>query len=145
MGKALMLAPIAAENIPAFLPSLIAILTKAPNTWEDYSTPEGIARSVLRGGYRLWVGFEGREPKLFVLTSVVKYDEIDVAYVEWAGGEMVKEFLPFLTFIEEWAMQNGCSRLEIKGRVGWAKLLASQGYHQSHVVLSKNLIKTRGN
>lgn len=139
-----MFTPIADENITAFLPTMVDILSKSPDTWEDYYTLNDIVQGVLNLEYRLWIGFEGREPKLAALTSVVRYGARSVAYVDWVGGERVKEFLPHLTFIEDWALEQDCSRVEIKGRPAWLKLLGPLGYEQSHVVLGKNIVKQKG-
>lgn len=144
MGETINLVPIPSQYVPAHIPIMVDILDRSPDTWEDYYTRDEIIQGVLEERYRLWVGYKDKSPKLIVLSSVIDYGQRKIGYIEWIGGEDIYSFLPFLSFIEDWAFANDCSRLEIRGRPAWLRLLGPLGYEQTHVVIGKSLVKDRG-
>jgi hypothetical protein len=61
----------------------------------------------------------------------------------WAaiGNEVFQDILKVYAEIEKWALDNGCTAMEISGRRGWMRVLP--GYKEAAVVMHKDLIGVR--
>ena len=138
------LIPILAEAVPAFASEIIKILEEKEESWNKYESVEGIMTMIYNKQMQLWLGFDKIAIELVVLCSIERYSVSSVARIMWAGGENVDKFIPYLPLIEEWALYNGCNKMEVAGRTSWKKLLEPSGYKQSHIVLSKDIVKERG-
>ena len=52
------------------------------------------------------------------------------------GGSAMKEWLPYLKLVEDWAKSKGCEQMQIYGRIGWSRVL---GYDVEHTKMVKDL------
>lgn len=71
-----------------------------------------------------------------VLVEVEQYPQLRACNY-WAAGGDLGELLPMEHDIEQWARDQGCSRMEIIGRGGWVKQLA--GYRRGGLWMIKDL------
>ena len=74
-----------------------------------------IAAGLLSGRYQLWAGQNSA-----VVTEIIVYPRMRDLHYFLAGGDLdeLKEIRPR---IEDWGRKNGCSRVSLAGRPGWAK------------------------
>jgi hypothetical protein len=63
------------------------------------------------------------------VTKVHTYTSRRVLYVAYCGGERMDEWLdPLLSTLENYGRDAGCAVLEMVGRRGWERTLASSGW-----------------
>jgi len=93
-----------------------------------------IAAGLLSGRYQLWAGQNSA-----VVTEIIVYPRMRDLHYFLAGGDLneLKEIRPS---IEDWGRKNGCSRVSLAGRLGWAKtFLKDEGYEPAWFILKKDL------
>ena len=71
-----------------------------------------------------------------VLCEIEDYPQMRVCRY-WAAGGSLEGLLPMQEAIEAWARAQGCQRMEILGRAGWARQL---GYDRRGAWMTKELI-----
>ena len=93
-----------------------------------------IASGILSGRYQLWAG-----KKSAVVTEIIVYPRLKDFHFFLAGGDLdeLKEMVPHM---ESWGVKQGCSRVSLAGRPGWAKsFLKDEGYKPAWFILKKDL------
>jgi hypothetical protein len=100
--------------------------------------PETCRDDLLQGHKQLWVAWapEGRL-LCAVLTRLAKMRDGLHGQVVAAGGVEVDRWIFGMTTIEQWAKDEGCVKVTVQGRPGWAKLL--QDYRRTQVVMERQL------
>lgn len=93
------------------------------------------------GRYRLWAIYR-RDNPLPLLAAAATYTHKTnkglVAVIDTIGGHDMGEWMgPMLAEFERLAKANGVSRIEVEGRMGWARVLP--GYEQMRVIMGKTL------
>jgi hypothetical protein len=96
-----------------------------------------IERDVLHGNGLLWLACEGSTIKAAMTTALITTDRDKVCILTACGGKDMADWLPLHAKIEAYAKAEGCSRLRIYGRKGWARAL--ENYHVEHVILERPL------
>jgi hypothetical protein len=95
-----------------------------------------IELDVLHGNGLLWLAYDGTI-KAAMTTALIKTDSDKVCILTACGGNDMRDWLPLHAGIEAYAKAEGCSRVRIYGRKGWARVL--DGYHVEHVVLERRI------
>lgn len=133
-----------AERMADVLPSVRACLHKFITEFPDEFTEDFLLGEVIAGRRLLWVVYDDKEPTralLAILTERKVNNATGNRLVEITaiGGERIREALPLLSVIEEWAAENGADETFVMGRFGWIPLLAERGYQKKAVILKKRL------
>ena len=74
-----------------------------------------------------------------IVTETYETDEGEICRVAYAGGSL-EAGLKGLPTIEDWARRNGCTKMIVEGRKGWARALRPYGYAEARRVVEKDLI-----
>lgn len=72
------------------------------------------------------------------VTEVLVYPRMKVCRGWLAAGDF-NEILEIEKNVIAWAKSQGCARLEITGRKGWARRLLGHGYRETNVTMVKEL------
>lgn len=73
---------------------------------------------------QLWAFIEGEEFVAALITEIVHHPQMSVVRVRFAGGRRAREWMPLIRdVVVPWAKSYGCTRLEVIGRPGWARLV----------------------
>jgi hypothetical protein len=114
-----------------------ALIEAADGSRGRYSV-EGILGQVFKADWQLWAVITGEHLQALLATELsVELSGNRSASISFAVGENPREWVHLIDELENWARSQGCSRLEIWARKGWAKML--QDYKLSHVLLEKHL------
>lgn len=114
-----------------------ALIEAADGSRGRYSV-EGILTQVFREDWQLWAVITGDHLQALLATTLsVELSGHRTAGIVFAVGEAPREWVHLIDELEDWARTQGCTRLEIWARKGWAKML--QDYKLSHVLLEKHL------
>ena len=102
---------------------------------------EAVFEALCAGNLNLWIAFEDGLPVTGVcVTRVAQYPGRRMLAVDFCGGNALKTWRDdMLQVLEKFALNQFCDGLELTGRRGWEKELATQGWHTSMVVVEKNL------
>jgi len=124
------------EDTPAYLeqPRILGWLDAAYAA-TGLDMPDDLEERLRQGHMQLWVAYSPGEGQILcaVLTQLAKMRGNLHAQVVAAGGSDVQRWVSCIPTIEEWAKREGCSKVTVQGRPGWAKLL--RRYRRSQVVL----------
>lgn len=94
-----------------------------------------IAAGILSNRYQLWAG-----EKSAVVTEIIVYPRLKDLHYFLAGGDL-DELRSMRPHIEEWGSKQGCTRVTLAGRPGWAKtFLKDEGYEPAWFILKKDLL-----
>jgi hypothetical protein len=95
---------------------------------------EDVLALVATGECQFWPG-----EKSAIITEIVRHPKKTVLHFWLAGGDL-QELEAMSARIEEWAREQGCQRITLAGRKGWARtFLQGRGYEPQWAVLAKEL------
>ena len=103
----------------------------------NLSHTRDIDTDVLRGDGLLWLAWDGQKIIAAMTTSLVNTDSDKICILTACGGSAMADWLPLRTKIEAYAKAEGCSRVRIHGRKGWARVL--KDYQVEHIILERQL------
>ena len=91
-----------------------------------------VAAAILDGKAQLWCGRAS-----VIVTELIAYPRLKACRIWLAGGDMAELTKEMLPDVEAWASAEGCTRMEVVGRKGWARVLSD--YREPSVVLEKEI------
>jgi hypothetical protein len=128
-------------DLERFWPGVDGMMQKIPHTLGHW-TREEIRAGVYAGHFQLWGCGPRPDATFMLLTNIAYYPSKNILMIGWGAGSFKKEMLPVLdATLNNFADMMNCSEIEIHGRQGWVKALASIGFKQSKVVLSRQVYK----
>lgn len=84
---------------------------------------EDIKKRLLEKEVQLWV-YAPKDLQALALTEIVQFPKAKICRVGAAGSKR-DDWHGYMAVIEAWAKQNGCTKMQITARKGWAKVLKS--------------------
>lgn len=131
------LQPVPPQHLSALWPHVYPFLEKGREYLEDYLELEQLYPLVYEGTFDLWIGTHFSQLEIVGLSQFLIYPKIKTLRILWVAGEGIRNFIPFLDFVELLASRSGCSKVEILGRQGWARLLPD--YRPTAILLEKDI------
>ena len=105
---------------------------------EGEMEPDDYLEPLTHGEMQLWVVVDGGSLHTVMVTQIIPYPQKKVLRVIAIAGSEFKELHSrFNDMIESFAIQYGCSSMELWGRKGWKKLLPD--WDDSYIVFTKEL------
>lgn len=96
-----------------------------------------LERGVLYGHALLWLALQDGSAIAAAVTALVVTDADKVCLICACGGIRMHEWLPLIARIEQFARAEGCARVRLMGRKGWARMLPR--YTQHRIILDRRL------
>jgi len=129
------------EHIPMEWPRVEPLLKKATETRDGQYHPFDIFDKLVDGDLQLWGIFSDEKELIAVLTTrVCQYRNSRALSIDWVGGSQMKAWLPqVLETLKSFAIHNGCSSLEGRGRSGWVRALKKFGWEQDYIAIKMEL------
>lgn len=118
----------------------VAPLLRSAFTRTGFALFSDLERDALNGNALVWLAWNGASIEAAAATALHPTDAGLVCTVLACGGADdadMKNWLPLLSKIEQFAKDEGCVRSRVVGRKGWTRAL--DGYREKHVVLEKEL------
>jgi len=105
----------------------------------DISPFACVEHAVLTGGALLWLAWDAdaRAIAAACVTELQIVGARKLCLIVACGGHGMRQWLPLLAPIENYARAEGCAAMRIMGRAGWARVL--KGYRVKRVILEKRL------
>ena len=128
----------------AVLPSVRACIQRYVDEFPDELSENCLLGDTVVGSKQLWVVYDDAAPDtaiLSVFTENKQYEATGARFVEIVGigGERIREALPLIAEIEQWAEERGAESTLVVGRFGWIPMLRERGYQKKAVILKKAL------
>jgi len=123
---------------PIVEPMFKRVLDRTPGRF----LPVDILVEILKEQRSLWVYYDD-ETKNIEATFTTKIYDVPLGKIccfEWGAGKNVEEWVhESLDLIEQYARENGCTRLEGHGRRGWKDWLFEHGWKELSTSFEKEL------
>ena len=98
---------------------------------------------------QLWVVWDKDKPTTLekyygvVVTEIVKRKLIQSCNIFIVTGRHRQQWQHLINVLEDFAIENNCTNMELIARKGWQRIMEQFDYKQTHVVLEKPIIKTK--
>ena len=98
---------------------------------------------------QLWVVWDKDKPTTLekyygvVVTEIVKRKLIQSCNIFIVTGRHRQQWQHLISVLEDFALENNCTNMELIARAGWKRIMEQFDYKQTHVVLEKPIIKTK--
>jgi hypothetical protein len=115
----------------------VAPLLKAACVRTGLSAFADIETDILSGLSLLWIAWNGQGIDAAAATILINSEIGKVCVITVCGGSAMKRWLLLLAGIENYANEEGCTRVRIFGRKGWLRLL--EGFEGKHIIMDKEL------
>jgi len=96
---------------------------------------------------QLWVVWDKDKPTTVekyygvVVTEIVKRKLIQSCNIFIVTGKHRQKWQHLISVLEDFAIENNCTNMELIARKGWQRIMEQFDYKQTHVVLEKPIIK----
>lgn len=91
--------------------------------------PADVAEAVREGRMQSWVNGDS-----CVITEVLEYPRANALNVFLAVGNL-DEVLDLIPMMAEFGRAQGCTKMRMQGRKGWARVLPDLGWHEQKQVI----------
>lgn len=120
--------------------ALLPYIERALQYSDDESEPEDLYVSIALGDMQLWAVHEGTDTKAVGVTMLVDFPNYRICRIVLFAGNGLKDMLPLLPKFEQWAISQGCAKIDWQGRKGFERIMQRYGYEPTYVVMRKHLI-----
>jgi len=93
--------------------------------------------ALARGRALLWLAWDGKKILAAAVTEVARLHGETLCTILACGGKGFDRFGALIAGLERYARAEGCARMRIAGRRGWARVL--RDYRVKSVVIEKDL------
>ena len=96
---------------------------------------------------QLWVVWDKDKPTTLekyygvVVTEIVKRKLIQSCNIFIVTGKHRQKWQHLISVLEDFAIENNCTNMELIARKGWKRIMEQFDYKQTHVVLEKTITK----
>jgi hypothetical protein len=101
------------------------------------ATLEDYYEHLSTGDMQLWLAVDKSNILACMVTQIAPYPSKRVLRIIAIGGIEMERWIQFLPDVEHWALNMGCTSLEVWGRKGWLKIL--RDWECSYHILTKDL------
>lgn len=122
------------DQIPHVWEQVKDHIQRALDRGSNYTLQEvrvGLCRSKLQ----LWC-WRSDKIEAALVTAIQEEDGVKFCLLLAVGGSKLDEWKPYLSLVEDWAREKGCTELRIYGRHSWSRVL---GFDVIHTKMKRNL------
>jgi len=127
---------VAPDDVPHIWDKVLPYI-ELSQTDEKELSPDDFLDSLVGGEMQLWVIVEDKEIIACIISRFANYPQKKVFRIVFVGGEGMKKWLEFLPLIEDFALMNGCTFIEVWGRKAWLRIL--KDWKCTYHIITKDL------
>ena len=131
--KAVLVSP---DDVPYIWDKILPYI-ELSQTDEKELSPDDFLDSLVGGEMQLWVVVEEKEVIACMISRFANYPQKKVFRIVFVGGEGMEKWLEFLPIIEDFALMNGCTFIEVWGRKAWLRIL--KDWKCTYHIITKDL------
>lgn len=104
-------------------------------------SPDDVRRHIERGTMHLWLAWADGEPKPrgVWITELLESARGRFCNIVALAGDRFGTWRGLEAYLAKWARENGCVRLTMVGRRGWARRLKAGGWREAAVTLERTI------
>ena len=127
---------VAPDDVPYIWDKILPYI-ELSQTDEKELSPDDFLDSLVGGEMQLWVVVEGKEVIACMISRFANYPQKKVFRIVFVGGEGMEKWLEFLPLVEDFALMNGCTFIEVWGRKAWLRIL--KDWKCTYHIITKDL------
>ncbi len=115
----------------------------------DHTDSQFVYDCVKEKKMQLWVVWDKDKPTTLekyygvVVTEIVKRKLIQSCNIFIVTGRHRQQWQHLISVLEDFAIENNCTNMELIARKGWQRIMEQFDYKQTHVVLEKPIINKK--
>ena len=115
----------------------------------DHTDSQFVYDCVKEKKMQLWVVWDKDKPTTLekyygvVVTEIVKRKLIQSCNIFIVTGRHRQQWQHLINVLEDFAIENNCTNMELIARKGWQRIMEQFDYKQTHVVLEKQIINKK--
>jgi len=128
------------EHVLNVWPDVAHMFERATQTTHGRFDKLNVLDELLDNHISLWVIYEEDQPVASLTTRVIPYKAYKSLSIDWLGGNKMSQWLDqVMDTLKNYAKDQGCSRLEGRGRSGWTRALKKYGWKPDYVAIELEL------
>lgn len=115
----------------------------------DHTDSQFVYDCIKEKKMQLWVVWDKDKPTTLekyygvVVTEIVKRKLIQSCNIFIVTGRHRQQWQHLISVLEDFAIENNCTNMELIARKGWQRIMEQFDYKQTHVVLEKQIINKK--
>ena len=111
----------------------------------NHTDAEFVYDTLKENKMQLWVVWDNSKSKTVdkyygvVVTEIVKRKLIQSCNIFIVTGRQRQKWQHLISVLEDFALENNCTNMELIARKGWQRIMEQFDYKQTHVVLEKQI------
>ena len=111
----------------------------------NHTDSDFVYQTIKEGKFQLWVVWDKSKKTVkeqyngVVVTEIVKRKLKQSCHIFIVTGKNRQQWQHLIKVLEDFALKNECSNMELIARQGWEKIMKQFNYKKTHVVLEKTL------
>ena len=126
------------ENIPTIWDNVIPLMDLSQNGEREMSIDD-FFESLMEEKMHLWIALEGKELLACMITQFATHPQKRSLRIIFLGGENMDRWIENFPMVEDFALMNGCTSLEVWGRKAWVKILKEWDWECKYHIITKDL------
>ena len=113
----------------------------------NHTDSDFVYQTIKDGKFQLWVVWDKSKKTVkeqyngVVVTEIVKRKLKQSCNIFIVSGKNRQQWQHLISVLEDFALKNECTNMELIARQGWEKIMEQFNYKKTHVVLEKQIIK----
>ena len=136
VGKNCKVILVTPENIPTIWDNVIPLLELSQNGERELSIDD-FFESLMEERMHLWIALEGKELLACMITQFATPPQKRALRIIFLGGEGMDKWIDHMHMVEDFALINGCTSLEVWGRKAWLRIL--KDWECKYHIITKDL------
>lgn len=104
-------------------------------------SPDDVRGHIERGTMQFWLAWADGEPRPrgVWITEILESARGRLCNIVVLAGDKFEMWRPLEAYLAEWAREQGCVRMSLVGRRGWARRLKAGGWREAAVTLERQI------
>ena len=113
----------------------------------NHTDSDFVYQTIQDGKFQLWIVWDKSKKTVkeqyngVVVTEIVQRKLKRSCHIFIVTGKNRQQWQHLISVLEDFALKNECTNMELISRQGWEKIMEKFNYKKTHVVLEKTLIK----
>ena len=113
----------------------------------NHTDSDFVYQTIQDGKFQLWIVWDKSKKTVqeqyngVVVTEIIQRKLKQSCNIFIVTGKNRQQWQHLISVLEDFALKNECTNMELISRQGWEKIMENFNYKKTHVVLEKTLIK----
>jgi len=137
-GSNCKVAMVSPDDVHAIWESVVPLLEPSQHDQSEFSISD-FFELITEGEMHLWVAIEGKEIIACMISQFHTVPQKRVLRIIFISGEGMDRWIENFPMVENFALMNGCTFLEVWGRKAWIKILEEWDWECKYHIITKDL------